>query len=253
MEATVKERLIKYLKHKGIGQTKFEMMAGLSRGYISNIKKEPTTSKLLIILNAAPDLNRTWLETGEGPMLNDSDVTPIELPDNASAEEFTVTSNGTRFLKRHDGQLLMEVATVPIAALGSPEDEYATINENYADERLLVEVDGVHHGKYFAFHVEGDSMDDGTRRSFEAGDTVIVRELPRDEWSPRLHYRQWPFWVVCWGNNVRIKQIIAQDGDTITLHSLNPSPEYCDFTLTLSNVARLFNVVQVIPKIQVWR
>lgn len=253
METTVKERLVQYLKHKKIGQNRFEKEAGLSIGYINKLRKEPSMTKLRGIFNAAPDLNQTWLLTGEGPMLNASDVTPIELPDNSSAEEYTVTSNGTRFLKRHDGQLLMEVATVPIAALGSPEDEYATINESYGDERLLVEVDGVHHGKYFAFHVEGDSMDDGTRRSFEAGDTVIVRELPRDEWAPKLHIRQWPFWVVCWGNNVRIKQIINQDDDVITLHSLNPSPEYCDFTLRLAEVSRLFNVIQVIPKIQVWK
>lgn len=253
MEETVKERLIKYLEYKKIGRNKFENAAGLSLGYITKLKNAPRPERLVGILHAAPDLNRVWLLTGEGPMLNNSDVTPIELPDNASAEEFTVTANGTRFLKRHDGQLLMEVATVPIAALGSPEDEYATINENYGDEKLLVEVDGVHHGKYFAFHVEGDSMDDGTRRSFEAGDTVIVRELPRDEWAPKLHIRQWPYWVICWGNNVRIKQIVGQDDDMITLHSLNPSPEYCDFTLRLAEVSRLFNVIQVQPKVQVWK
>lgn len=246
METTINQELasaIARIKYKySITQTKIASEIGVSKQYLSDTVNGrcPFTSELRTkLLKKFPDAL--------------SDVTPIELPDNASAEEFTVTSNGTRFLKRHDGQLLMEVATVPIAALGSPEDEYATINENYGDEKLLVEVDGVHHGKYFAFHVEGDSMDDGTRNSFGAGDTVIVRELPRDEWSPRLHYRQWPFWVVCWGNNVRIKQIIAQDGDAITLHSLNPSPEYCDFTLTLSNVARLFNVVQVIPKKRIWR
>lgn len=69
MEETVKQRLIKYLKYKGIGQTKFEEVAGLSRGYITNIKKEPSTTKLLMILSAAPDLNKDWLMTGEGEML----------------------------------------------------------------------------------------------------------------------------------------------------------------------------------------
>lgn len=92
-------------------------------------------------------------------------------------------------------------------------------------------------------------MDDGSRRSFENGDTVIVRELPRDEWAPKLRIKDWPFWVVVWNNCVRVKQIVSQDetAGTITLHSLNPSPEYTDFTLSLDDVSRLLNVIRHIP------
>lgn len=250
MEQTVKQRLVAYLKYKKLGQNKFEALAGLSNGYIANLKSTPGAEKLTRIFYASPDLNREWLLTGKGEMLNEPNLTPATLPDNESAEEYFVTANGTRYLKRDDGQLLMEVNVVPIAALGSPEDEYAQLNENGEWEKMLIEVDGVHHGRYFAFHVEGNSMDDGTRRSFEAGDTVIVRELPRDEWMPRLRFRDWPFWVIAWYNNVRVKEITAQDEETgdITLHSLNPSPEYCDFTLSLDNINRLFNVVRHIPR-----
>lgn len=250
METTAKERLIQFLKYKNMGQNKFEKLAGLSVGYISKLRIEPSPTKLRSIINAFPELNEKWLLTGEGPMVKESDVTITEMPGSFTAEEFLVTPNGTRFLQRDDGRLLMEVSVVPIAALGSPDDEYATLNADYPDEKLLVEVDSVHHGHYFAFHVQGDSMDDGTRNSFEAGDTVLVRELPRDEWLPKLHIRQWPYWVICWGNCVRIKQIIAQDETTgdITLHSLNPSPEYTDFTLSLSDISRLFNVVQIQPQ-----
>lgn len=218
-------------------------------GYITKLKNAPRPEKLVNILHAAPDLNRVWLLTGEGEMLNEPNLTPATLPDNESAEEYFVTANGTRYLKRDDGQLLMEVNVVPIAALGSPDDEFATINADYPDEKLLVEVDSVHHGRYFAFHVQGDSMDDGSRRSFENGDTVIVRELPRDEWAPKLRIKDWPFWVVVWNNCVRVKQIVSQDetAGTITLHSLNPSPEYTDFTLRLDDVSRLLNVVRHIP------
>ena len=38
MENTAKERLILYLKEKGIGQNKFESIAGISNGYIHNLK-----------------------------------------------------------------------------------------------------------------------------------------------------------------------------------------------------------------------
>ena len=70
MENTVKQRLITYLKKKGIGRNKFEAMAGLSLGYITKLKNAPGPDKLVNILHAAPDLNKVWLLTGEGEMLN---------------------------------------------------------------------------------------------------------------------------------------------------------------------------------------
>ena len=69
MQSTVKERLVEYLKRKRIGQNKFESMAGISNGYISNLKKSPSASHLTKILNAAPDLDEKWLLTGEGSMI----------------------------------------------------------------------------------------------------------------------------------------------------------------------------------------
>jgi len=66
---TVKQRLVEYLKYKGIGQNKFEKLAGISNGYISNLKSAPGAEHLTKILNAADDMSKEWLLTGEGPML----------------------------------------------------------------------------------------------------------------------------------------------------------------------------------------
>ena len=73
MEKTVKERLIDYLNYKKIGRNKFEAMANLSMGYITKLKNAPRPEKLVSILQAAPDLNRVWLLTGEGEMLSPPD------------------------------------------------------------------------------------------------------------------------------------------------------------------------------------
>ena len=246
MESTVKERLITYLKKKGIGRNKFEAAAGISTGYITNLKSTPGANHLVKILTAAPDLNKDWLLTGKGEMLN-TDVTPVRK---SELEEFTETKAGLKFFTREDGKLVMKVPVVPISVLGSPEDEYAEIIKEHEGDTVSIVVDSVHHGSYIAFHVDGDSMDDGTRDSFERGDIVVVRELDRDKWLPKLHYSKWPHWVIVFGNNVRLKDIIAQDEETgtITCHSLNPSPEYTDFTLNLDQISRLFNVIQKIPK-----
>ena len=180
-------------------------------------------------------------------MLSHSEATPLR---HAAMNEYTTTKNGTKFYEREDGQITMKIPIVPIAALGSPEDEFAELITDYENDTVTIVVDGVHHGRYTAFRVEGDSMDDGTYNGFRKGDIVAVRELARDKWLPKLHFSKWPFWVVVFGNNIRIKEIIAQDETTgdITLHSLNPSPEYTDFTLHLDDIQRLFNIVQHIPK-----
>lgn len=250
METTVKQRLIIFIKKKGLSQKRFEESVGLSNGYVNNISKGIGAEKLQRILYAFPDLNQTWLLTGEGPMLNTVEVSPVAQDE--PKELYTTNSHGIRFYGT-DGHLSMSVPLVPCLALGSPPDEYDALYKEYNDDAVSFPVDSVYHGRYLAFKVEGDSMDDGSRRSFQAGDIVLVRELDRDDWMPRLRYDRWPFWVVCFGNSVRIKEIVNQEGDTITLHSLNPSPEFTDFKLRLSDIRRLFNVIQVQPKSVVWK
>lgn len=70
MEQTVKERLMIFIKKKGLSHKRFEIAAKLSIGYVSNLRRSPSAEKLVSIFSAFPDLNKTWLLTGEGEMLN---------------------------------------------------------------------------------------------------------------------------------------------------------------------------------------
>lgn len=246
METTVKQRLIRFYESKRLSKSEFERLCGLSNGYIDKLRHSPSAAKLESIYLRFPDLNKVWLLTGEGEMLNTSDVTPVTLEEPAYVTE---NSHGNKYYKDTSGQLYIEVPLVPYNALGSllGDDDLLVSHDT---EKVRFPADTVGHGKYFAFEVDGDSMDDGSRHSFARGDLVLVRELDRDDWLPTLHIKRWRFWVVCWGNCVRLKEIIAQEGEVITLHSLNPSPEYTDFQLRLSEVSRLFNVIQLQPKPQ---
>lgn len=71
MEETVKDRLMLFIKEKGLSQKRFEETAHISNGYVNNLKASPSSKVLQKIFCAFPDLSQSWLLTGEGPMLND--------------------------------------------------------------------------------------------------------------------------------------------------------------------------------------
>lgn len=232
----------------GYSPSSFAKRIGFNQSNLSKILRgeREVPANLIEKLLDNTNVNRAWLLTGEGSMLV-SDNEQLVGP--AQVKSVTENTHGVRFLETSEG-MLINVPVVSYTALGSPVDEYAQLLQNEGCERISFPVDGIHHGKYFAFRVEGESMDDGTRDGFRKGDIVLVRELDRQDWAPKLHISKWPFWVICWQNCVRLKQIVAQsdDGSTITCHSLNPSPEYCDFILNIEDVSRLFNVIQVVQR-----
>lgn len=66
---TIKDRLLLYLKHKGVSARKFSLDCGLSENYVVNIKKGIQPDKITQISSVYKDLNTGWLLTGEGEML----------------------------------------------------------------------------------------------------------------------------------------------------------------------------------------
>lgn len=70
---SVKERLIEFYATLGISKREFERTIGAANGYIDKLKHAPTTEKMESILLHYPQLNKIWLLTGEGQMLNYQD------------------------------------------------------------------------------------------------------------------------------------------------------------------------------------
>jgi hypothetical protein len=81
---SVKNRLLDFLKYKGISQSKFEQQCGISNGYVNNIRKgiknEMFDKK---IAPNFPELSKAWLLLGEGSMLTPQieEVVPEEEED----------------------------------------------------------------------------------------------------------------------------------------------------------------------------
>lgn len=66
---SVKERLTAFLEYKGINKSEFGRIIGVSSAFISSMRKSIQPDKVALISNAFPELDMTWLLTGEGEML----------------------------------------------------------------------------------------------------------------------------------------------------------------------------------------
>lgn len=79
---TIKDRIEVFISSKGIKRAVFEKACGFSNGYTRNLKENPSAKKIENILMTYPELNRVWLLSGEGEMLNDeSETKPAEEDD----------------------------------------------------------------------------------------------------------------------------------------------------------------------------
>ena len=193
---------------------------GIGRSVIDKI-----TSKL-------PKINPAWLLTGEGNMINQPE--PSIQPNAHVVESLNYMNVPVVHIKARCGYL---------SGYGDAE---------YIDSlpTMPVIVDKTYHGKYMIFEAEGDSMDDGTRNSFEEGDVLLVRELGKQHWRDKFRFNDHPYWVIVFDSSILIKQMVAQNLETgdLTFHSLNPSPEYTDFILNVDRIRALYYVLQKKPK-----
>ena len=224
METTVKERLIQFLSYKKIGQKKFAETCGLSAGYVNAIRKSIQPDKISKIAMQFPELNTGWLLTGNGEMLNSSEIKPVSNVEFLNIPFLPIHAQGGYGRGYGDHEYIESLPTYPVI-----------VDKNYK-------------GKYRVFEVDGDSMDDGTRNAIYNGDKILCREVKRELWTSKLHYKDWYF-VICMKNDgITIKQITAHDVEKaiIRCHPLNPI--FDDFEVDLNEVAELYNVIKIVER-----
>lgn len=72
----MKQRLIQLLKVKHMTQTEFARHLGVSPTYLGAMRKSMPSSRLKIVCELFPDVNRDWLLYGEGEMLQPVEEEP---------------------------------------------------------------------------------------------------------------------------------------------------------------------------------
>ena len=103
-------------------------------------------------------------------------------------------------------------------------------------------------GNYMVVELNGDSMDDGSRRSLCEGDKLLVKELDKTHWKNKLHIKKTLFVICTKEDGVVCKEIIEHNTNTniITCHSWNPI--YSDYNLNLEDVIKIFYVKKIVER-----
>jgi transcriptional regulator with XRE-family HTH domain len=155
----------------------------------------------------------------------------------------------TKFTEISPGRYRMGVELVPEYARAGYLAGYA--DQEYISELPLhyITVDRYVRGKYRAFEISGDSMDNGDiREALPHGTIATGREVKRELWDSKFHNHQWPNWIfIHKTEGIIAKQISSQDviKGTLTLKSLNPDKDtYPDFTVNIDDLIQIYNVVK---------
>lgn len=194
----------------------------ISQARISNAragKNEISIDVVSAVCAHYPDINSSYILTGQGTPLNE-----------------------------------LEQATPHHARVGIPlvsQYAYAGYLTGYGDAEFMESLplidfipDREMTGNWLAFEVKGDSMDDGSKDSYESGEILVCREVMPHLWKDsKLHINRRDF-VIIHKDGILIKRIIAHDVEKhlVTIHSLNPI--YNDRVIDLADVRQIFSVVE---------
>lgn len=155
----------------------------------------------------------------------------------------------TKFTEISPGRYRMKIDLVPVYARAGYLSSYGDIEYMNELPKHEITVTRYHKGKYLAFEVAGDSMDDGSINSIPDRSIITGREIRQDLWRPKLHTHNHDYFVfVHKTEGVLVKMIKHQEVETgdIILSSLNPNKQlYPDQMINLKDVSQILNVVKI--------
>jgi len=177
------------------------------------------------LLTAFPNIDANWLIAGEGEMLKNvkpfrSEVSPVPEGDYMMVEYVDLRASAGK------------LGGADIAQL--PETHKRLVPKEYAK------------GGFLVVRVDGDSMDDGTKRSLSDGDEVLVFQYEGNIMDG-LPIRKTLFVITTREGNV-LKQITEVNADEryIVCHSFNT--HYADFKVDFRDIHQIFIVCKVTQK-----
>lgn len=220
MDSTVKERIKTFITKSGISTNRFEREAGLSVGYLRQLRKEPSREKINNILRAFPMLNGEWLLTGEGEMTNEQ-------------SEHSATDNDNK-------ERLNLIPFYDAETTGGYQGAVSSSEEEVHLKGYIQAGGWFDHKETAAIRHVGDSMIE-----YPNGCVLVVREV--FEWNLLIPGKNYVIETSEYRITKRIQKGSTQD--TITLYSSNPE-KYEDgrlihepFEVAKEDIRRIFSVL----------
>lgn len=212
----LRERIRQYIGFRNLSVREFEQAAGLSNGSVSKMGDNTRRSTIDSMCNAFPDLNRVWLLTGRGHMLND-DATETAVRRVICSNERGEVTGRKRLIK-----YFPEVDT----SMG--EVEYAD-NPDERFEWMLVP--GLSEGD-FAVNAYGDSMDP----MIKSGQIVFL-SIWRESFIDWGH-----IYLVCTRSGYRAIKRLEPGNDDEHIRCCSINPLYKPFDVERADITHIYIV-----------
>lgn len=210
---SVKERLITFIGSLGIGQAKFEKQCGLANGYVNNIRRSVTPEKLQKIAQEYPELNTSWLLTGEGEMLKSGAPVPVR--------------SYTRGVPYYNVDFLGGFDVI--------------LNDQTLNPEFLIDFETYNRATCWC-NITGHSMEP----EITSGDIIALKEIHDPSFLPLGEV-----YAIVTTNGLRtIKRLgPSPDPDKYSLVPANKSPEYGVQEIPKAMIARVYEVLGCMKKL----
>ena len=202
------ERFDKYMEAKGLNDNKVTNELSLSVGLLGKSRKEnrDLSDKVIEqILNFYTDLNKVWLLTGEGEMLQ----------------------SGTHCAETTD--VANKIPLLPVSAQGGSLNDFVVSVKESDCERIISPIKDAE----YAMTVTGDSMEP----EYPSGSQILIKRV-----NERAFIDWGRVYVLDTCNGSVIKRLFpSEDRDKEICKSINP--EYPPFEVSLADVYGVYRVL----------
>ena len=219
MSAT-KDRLLEFLRFKGMGQQKFEISIGMSNGWANKVGDSIRENTLKKISEVYPELNIAWLKSGVGVMLN-----------NGESEETLYTPKEEQSQTNVAEEAAKTVLLLPVSAQGgSLNDFVVSVKENDC-EKVVSPIRGVD----FAMTVSGDSMSP----EYPNGSRIFIKRI-----NERAFIEWGKVYVLDTCNGTVIKILVpAEKEGYVKCVSINQDPIFAPFEVAFEDIYGVYKVL----------
>ena len=223
------ERILKFIGYLGISISEFERVCGLSNGAVSKMGDNTRMSTLDRLSNSYPDLNISWLRTGEGEMLNSAQpsVAATSVPNPSSFSFPRKTSDKGCGVPYYNVDF--------IGGFDLVLNDQTVVPEYYIDFKKYNSAD-------CWCNVTGHSMEP----EINPGDIIALKEL--EDW--RTYMPAGEIYGIVTTEHRTIKKVRPSDREGyIRLIPINRSPEYTEQDIPISIIIKVYKVLGCVKRL----